>query len=687
MYQTLDDLANIQDAQKELSKSKGWIKCFLVGLWLIVLVIVVLFIYNWNNEENNPSLSEESIDLDLDGNVGLENGNVLSQLLQLDPEENDDSDIQSKNAEILSQLKDESFWKEKIEEGIKKKIDRIYEFDRKNIDVVWYWLECDEGEEDLSRCKYDVWFIYKYEVSPQFNNWVWYDSFGDNGYCGWWYHRLTYSCIVKYLAMKDIWYDKVFYKAWKDYSYWEDKYDMLDKYMWEDFEYTWDIRDVHFVQYIILEDWVANYYKYIIDDDWNILFKDIVKFITRDEAKQIIAEDASISPKVIKYFRLNAEDETYTCDFSYNWHTYKYKIDAKNWAIIEGWDEKDIWDEKAMEIALKDSWIKATDLWKDVSHWHWEMKTLLMPEINKEWTGSNAIYNVEIETEDDTVYTYQIWATDGKILSRHLSEQFVIYDKEWAKKNMIYKIKSTHKKSRSLEIKPSELNMDDIYEFKDQIYLWISFDWDKIVDWSVIDRPYKHMWKMTKDELDEYYNFESHHPTKTIDKIFSSSTELKLSEFEENVLYKIKIWQICRLNIINDTENDVIVYQGYYWEGGYDTTPYLKEWYTWSRDCISIRWNSDDYYSILYKKASSDDLFKVIDKKEITYLSKFKVWDELNMNQRHDEKYLYNDTNNDLTISVTDYWIVNAPEDFQFVVKPWKFAHCYEYTDVIKIIK
>ena len=46
---------------------------------------------------------------------------------------------------------------------------------------------------------------------------------------------------------------------------------------------------------------------------------------------------------------------------------------------------------------------------------------------------------------------------------------------------------------------------------------------------------------MTRDELDEYYNFESHYPTKTIDKIFSSSTELKLSEFEENVLYKIKI--------------------------------------------------------------------------------------------------------------------------------------------------
>ena len=84
---------------------------------------------------------------------------------------------------------------------------------------------------------------------------------------------------------------------------------------------------------------------------------------------------------------------------------------------------------------------------------------------------------------------------------------------------------------------------------------------------------------------------------------------------------------------------------------------------------------------------SSDDLFKIIDKKEITYLSKFKVWDEINLYQRHNENYLYNDTNNDLTISVTDYWVIDAPEDFQFVVKPWKFAHCYSATDIVKIIK
>lgn len=682
MYQTLNDLEkNILDYQTEENKPRKWVKWTFLVLWLVVLFLIVLIVYNLKIKDN-PSLLWQS----LGNKINLGEDSVYSRVFQLSTKESEDNEIQSKNAEILSQLKDEAFWEKKIEEIVKKKIERIHEFDSNNFEVVWYWLECNEEEKDLSKCKYDVWFIYKYEVSPQFNNWVWYDSFGDNGYCGWWYHRLTYSCIVKYLAMKDIWFDKVFYKAWNDYSYWEDKYDMLDKYMWSGFEYTWDIRDVHFVQYIVLENWVANYYKYIIDDDWQIMFKDVVKFITRDDAEKIIANNASISPSDIKYLRLNAEDEIYTCDFSYNWHTYKYTIDAKNWSIINGLDEIDIWDEKAMEIALKDSWIDAEDLREDVSHWHWEMKTLLMPEINKEWTGSNAIYNVEIETEDDRLYTYIVRATDGKILLKHLSEQFIIYDKEWTRKNMTYKIKSTHKKPKKLEIKPSELDMDDIYEYKDQIYLWITFDWDKIVDWSIIDRPYKHMWKMTKNDLDEYYNFESHYSTKTIDKIFSESTEIKLSEFDENVLYKIKIWQICRLNIINDTENDVIVYQGYYWEGEYETTPYLKEWYAWSRHCITVRWNSDDYYSILYKKASSKDLFKVIDKKEITYLSKFKVWEE--MKRWYGENYLYNDTDNDITVSVTDsiYWI-DAPDDFQFVIKPWKFAHCYEYTDIVKIIK
>jgi hypothetical protein len=37
--------------------------------------------------------------------------------------------------------------------------------------------------------------------------------------------------------------------------------------------------------------------------------------------------------------------------------------------------------------------------------------------------------------------------------------------------------------------------MDDIYEFKDSIYLLITFDWNEIIDWEIIDRSYNNLWK------------------------------------------------------------------------------------------------------------------------------------------------------------------------------------------------
>ena len=695
MYQTLDDLEKAtQIYQTEENKSRRWVKWTFLVLWLVVSFLIVLIVYNLKTKEN-PSLLWQP----LGDKINLEEDNVYSRVFQLPTEEIDNNEIQSKNAGILAQLKDEAFWRKKIEETVKKKIEGIHKFDSNNVDVVWYWLECNEGEKDLSKCKYDVWFIYKYEVNPQFNNWVWYDSFGDNGYCGWWYHRLTYSCIVKYLAMKDIWPDKVFYKAWNDYSYWEDEYDMLDKYMWSDFEYTWDIRDVHFVQYIILENWVANYYKYIINNEWQIMFKDVVKFITRDEAEKIIADNASISSSNIKYLRLNAEDETYTCDFSYNWHTYKYTIDAKNWNIISGGDDIDIGDEKATEIALKDSWLKSSDLRRDVGHWHWKMEMLLMPDVTKEGTGMNGVYKVEIETEDYKLYTYKIQATNGKILSKQFSEYFEILSKNWGANNVTYKIQSLYGKKKKVDIDITEINMDDIYEFKDSIYLRITFDWSEVIDREIIDRSYNNLWKKTRNELDKYYHFESYYPVKEVYKKINWNNPdeytIYLSSIDENIIYKYTImtWQDCRLKIINDLWKDIIVYQNE--ESAlysvkfetYKSNIYLKDWYAWvhANSCTINNW--EKYYYLMYKEVSSDDLFKIIDKKEITYLSKFKVWDEINLYQRHNENYLYNDTNNDLTISVTDYWIIDAPEDYQFVVKPWKFAHCYSATDIVKIIK
>ena len=121
MYQTLDDLEKIQYLENEQNKSRKWIKRALLVLLLIILFFIVLIVYNLNIKKPNSSLSysDHSEDSEsYDKNIKLGDDNVYSRLFQLEPEVNDDKDIQSKNAEILSQLKDESFWEKKIDEKI-----------------------------------------------------------------------------------------------------------------------------------------------------------------------------------------------------------------------------------------------------------------------------------------------------------------------------------------------------------------------------------------------------------------------------------------------------------------------------------------------------------------------------------------------------------------------------------------
>jgi hypothetical protein len=72
----------------------------------------------------------------LGDNISLEEDNLYSRVFQLSTEKIDDNDIQSKNEEILAQLKDEAFWRKKIEETVKKKIEGIHKFDSNNVDVV-----------------------------------------------------------------------------------------------------------------------------------------------------------------------------------------------------------------------------------------------------------------------------------------------------------------------------------------------------------------------------------------------------------------------------------------------------------------------------------------------------------------------------------------------------------------------
>ena len=683
---------NSENLQKKPNKIKKWVIWIISILWiLLILAIISNYLKSWELYHSNSS-----------DNAKLNENNLYSWILQSEDEEADTEDekqdTQELNAKILEQLKDESYWEKKIQEAIDDSFDSKYTLNKKwNIEILWYWLLCSPSVEYLWSCRYHIWFLNDQGFRPDGRKKIdWYSQTkGDfEDYYRWSYWSIWYETVAKELAMADIWNWGVFY----DVSDWHYDDELIQKYLWEDFEsnYTWDYGFIEVVHFITNnDDWTSDYHLYIVPNEtWEFLYKTSKKIISRESAKKIIANDAWIGINNVKYLSFKLDDFTYTSKFSYKWHTYDYVIDATDGNIKKGWNKVDIWRDKAMEIAIKDSWIKSKDLWKDISHWHWHEETLLMPSVYMRWSGQDAIYSVEIETNKEKVYSYEIKATDGKILSKHFSENFVISSKKWEKDKLIYKIESAFPKKKKLEINLSELNMDDIYEFKDFIYLWVTLSWDNVIDWSIIDKPYENLWKRTRDDLDKRFNFESRYSIKEVDKKIDWEKEdeytIKLSNLDEKIIYKftIKKGENCGLEIINDLWKDVIVYQNkdsaFYHKGEtYSSEPYLKDGYAWrSQGCYGSQW--DEYFFVMYEEATSEDLFKIIAEKEITYLSKFEIWEELE--RWYDEIYLYNDTESDLTILVTD-WRGDDKENLEFTLNPWKFAHCSRYADSVKIIE
>lgn len=573
-----------------------------------------------------------------------------------------DNERSKNNAKILAQLQDEDFWNKKIEEIINKKLFG----ERWKIEILWYWLLCEQWKEyqqDLSQCEYTVWFSNKVE------NWNWwntlYDVYSNHWSAGsiWWF---DYGWASIEIAMNDIWNWGVFYND--TYS------DGINLKVNND-------------------DWTATYYTYKIDGDtWKILDKTEKIIVNRNTARDIIAKDAWVDKDVVDPI-LRIEEWIYECDFSYKWHTYDYKISAKDWTIINGWDEIDIWEEAAMEIATKDAWIDWKDLMLEEDHWH--MFTYLFPHTEKIWTGNSALYRVAITTNKDKYYLYDISVTDGKILSSKFGEKFVIYDKKWSSNDLTFRVESAFSKKQKYDIMINELEMDNIYEFKDLIYLWVEFEWDKIVDWSIIDRDSeKNMWKMTKKELDELYNFESHHMMKEVTNVTTGF--IYISNLKENIIYKYDkkywwdcdSWSICSPKVVNDLWENVILYENFDKSWDKKTKPkiykissivyniYPSRNYQNYYENSTIDWNT---YYVMYKKASESDLLKIMDDKSITFLSKYEIWE---IKRWYDENYLYNDTNRDITVLIQD----RNFDDMKTIIKPWKFMFCSRYVDNVTIL-
>ena len=169
--------------------------------------------------------------------------------------------------------------------------------------------------------------------------------------------------------------------------------------------------------------------------------------------------------------------------------------------------------------------------------------------------------------------------------------------------------------------------------------------------------------------------------------------KINLSELKENIIYKYSLpkWDYSDIEVVNDLWEDIIVYENREDSRYKDKTikyiakPYLKDWYTRGSRAYYYHDGREVLY-VMYKKASTEDLLKIIDENEITFLSKYNVWDKISEKDRsYNENYLYNDTHKDLTVLISNE-IGSKVETMEVTIKPWKIIHCSEYADSVTIL-
>ena len=346
---------------------------------------------------------------------------------------------------------------------------------------------------------------------------------------------------------------------------------------------------------------------------------------------------------------------------------------------------------------MKEAWLTEDSFWQPAG---WYTKFLVMPDMEKEVLSGQIIYKVWIAANDNKVYYYEISWSGWKITKSTITENFTIDKKSGADNNLTYTISPEDKNSSKYTINLNELWMDNIYEFKDKIYLEIEYEWEKVLEWSIIDKNSRYnLWKLTNDDLDELYNFESNHEIINAGNI--TWWDILLSTLKENVIYEYTIpkWSYCEANVINDLWTDCIIYEkdGEYSKDddgtiSYSRTPMLEllypRWYPGQRwGCSWTDWHK---YYILYKKASIEDLFKTIPSYKILNLDKYEIWDKLTRNtgRDYDKEYLYNNTDENLTFFITsfvpkDRWI----DDMVITVPPKRLLFVSDSVDTVILTK
>ena len=129
-------------------------------------------------------------------------------------------------------------------------------------------------------------------------------------------------------------------------------------------------------------------------------------------------------------------------------------------------------------------------------------------------------------------------------------------------------------------------------------------------------------------------------------------SELKLSTISQNVIYRYTATGTVQFpEIINDTGKNVLVYLKEK-DGGYDSEVYPMK--TIESNALSSSDNeylSGEAFNIYYKEITNTEFLNKVDASDVIKLSSYSDGDELSYRF---EKYIYNDTTADITLTVTN---------------------------------
>lgn len=206
----------------------------------------------------------------------------------------------------------------------------------------------------------------------------------------------------------------------------------------------------------------------------------------------------------------------------------------------------------------------------------------------------------------------------------------------------------------SLSIKVSDYNLPScLYNYKDDIRFRITYSEEnhEIYDCKVVNyKTGEIIEDISEDNINKLFNIE--YGKNILEKEWSDT--IKLSELEENVIYKYVANETTQFpEIENDTQSNCIIYIKENDESSYEKK--INMYYKVSSSAISFSYNElnkDDSFNIMYKKIEkTDELLKLINQDDIIYLGNYNSGDELSYSF---EKYIYNNTEKDITIQIKD---------------------------------